>query len=67
MATFKNDQRFLGYGGPGPPLSQPFNPDRAGEPLPPTGRELGEYGIHLLHDLALQYESRPRVEPVYLA
>ena len=47
MATFKNDQRFLGYGGPGPGLSPPFNPDKAGEPLPPTGRELVEYGIHL--------------------
>ena len=45
--NFYNDKRFLGYGGPGPPLSPPFNPDRAGEPLPPTGRELVEYAIHL--------------------
>ena len=47
MANLKNVKSFLGYGGPGQPLGPPFNPDRAGEPLPPTGRELVEYAIHL--------------------
>ena len=54
MKPLKKVETFLGYGGEGQPLGPVINQDRVGEEMPPTFREVMEYGLHLCHSMADQ-------------
>ena len=54
MKPFKKVETFLGYGGEGQPLGPVINQDRVGEEMPPTFREVMEYGLYLCHTYADQ-------------
>ena len=47
MARYKYVRSYLGYGGEGQPLGPVIDHDRNGLEMPPTYREVLEYGLHL--------------------
>ena len=47
MAGFQYVRAYLGYGGEGQPLGPVIDHERTGQQMPPTYREILEYGLHL--------------------